>query len=506
MRRYLLVAVLTGLLLGLLAVPALAASTITVYPAGKTADMKYNADTFNIRNAFKAAMAAGRGSTVQLAAGHFYMNNILVKGIDGHFKGAGRRDTVVDCLRGLNPALPGCVRLPGDAYSSFIVFEGGHPRVSDMTFDITAKDLCEIWDGATFVEYCIWIRNGASSTIDRVSFKSWFDKSRDFSLLGGITISDASGVHTVTRCSFDVFAGLDILNLTGAKVTVGGTATTGNAFHSDWCNIDCGGHTDSDVVISHNRMCLSAGTPDSGSWDNIFSVDNRATDVEVSCNTMRSLGWENISFWQPLADDPAAPPPAARVVIGGNTMVNPQYTLQDVTATGAGGVWLMDEARCGTDAPSRLDAVVADNAIVLDNGGFYGGIEGFGTKDTIVTNNRVSGTAVAAIMVGAGPSLWDWEGPSGGSCWQIVGNDVSGLQAVPDGGRPPAQIWLGQWSNHCKVIGGCTLTTVLDEGTHNVLKNVTELTWTPSAATSSLTAPAASAVRQRALRSLTKRY
>ena len=63
MRRLLLFAVLVGACLALLVAPALAsAKTFTVYPAGKAADVKHNADTVNIQEAFQDAVAAGPGS------------------------------------------------------------------------------------------------------------------------------------------------------------------------------------------------------------------------------------------------------------------------------------------------------------------------------------------------------------------------------------------------------------------------------------------------------------
>ena len=150
MKRVLLAAVLAAVLLCLLAGPALAATTITVYPAGKTADMKHNADTVNIRNAFKAAIAAGPGSTVQLTAGHFYTNDVLVKGFCGTFRGAGESKTVIDCLRGLDPSLSPVAVNP-DWGAFLFAFVGGQVTVSDMSCDITASSptVGNILDGVT---------------------------------------------------------------------------------------------------------------------------------------------------------------------------------------------------------------------------------------------------------------------------------------------------------------------------------------------------------------------
>ena len=142
MRRLLLVAVLAAALLGLLAAPALAsAKTFDVHPSGGN-------DTKAIQAAFNAAVIAGPGSTVQLSAGRFYTNNILVKGFDGYFRGAGEGKTVIDTLRGKYPSgtypngapVPGVTVMPAlEPFPSLLVFDGGRVRASDMSCDITSS-------------------------------------------------------------------------------------------------------------------------------------------------------------------------------------------------------------------------------------------------------------------------------------------------------------------------------------------------------------------------------
>jgi len=107
-----------GLLLVASAAPALAsAKTFSVHPSGGD-------DTANIQAAFNAAVKAGPGSTVQLSAGHFYTNNIVVKNFDGSFRGAGEGRTTIDCLRGLDLSLPGATEVgnPGTPVSGCASF------------------------------------------------------------------------------------------------------------------------------------------------------------------------------------------------------------------------------------------------------------------------------------------------------------------------------------------------------------------------------------------------
>jgi hypothetical protein len=137
---FLLVCVLLLLLAG--ASPALAhGRTFVVHPSGGD-------DTAAIQKAFADAVAAGPGSTVQLTAGRFYMNNILVQGFSGRFVGAGMHRTAIDTLRGLDPSKPG-VTLMDDPDNSgvelttwtfLIGFLRSDVRIADMSFDITAAE------------------------------------------------------------------------------------------------------------------------------------------------------------------------------------------------------------------------------------------------------------------------------------------------------------------------------------------------------------------------------
>ena len=136
------------LLLASAAAAAAGPKTFVVTPSGTD-------DTASLQQAFDDAVAAGPGSVVKLTAGEFYTNEILVDGFDGCFKGAGMHRTVVDTLRGLNPALPGVklVMDPDDesvplaGCTSLIAFVRSDVRVAGMSFDITAVEPCEPWEG-----------------------------------------------------------------------------------------------------------------------------------------------------------------------------------------------------------------------------------------------------------------------------------------------------------------------------------------------------------------------
>ena len=154
--------------------PALAsAATFYVHPSGGN-------DTKAIQKAFDAAVKAGPGSTVQLSAGHFYTNTILVRNFAGYFKGAGEGQTVIDTPRALDPTAP-AVNDPSFATTAFepfaflFGFSGGNVRVSGMSVDITADAPADPWSaheeiGATNIQDIFLITGSANSSFDQIDF------------------------------------------------------------------------------------------------------------------------------------------------------------------------------------------------------------------------------------------------------------------------------------------------------------------------------------------------
>jgi len=247
--------------------PALASpKTFYVHPSGGN-------DTPNIQAAFNAAVKAGPGSTVQLSAGHFYTNTILVKNFKGCFKGAGEGRTTIDCLRGLDPSLPGATEVgnPGFWLCLFL-FKGGNLRASDMSFDITAASPAETWNNhgspADFLGCMVGVLGNASSSFQRVSFTAGAGNDNGFNADEGlyisgiapldandnpITFESTTGVDSVCGCSFSGHDGMEVNGLTAGRLTV-----SGNTF-DEWnqcCLVDDAA-AGSAVEISHNQMQAS---------------------------------------------------------------------------------------------------------------------------------------------------------------------------------------------------------------------------------------------------------
>jgi hypothetical protein len=445
MKRFLIVFVLASALLGLLAAPALAgAATFTVRPSGGD-------DTANIQQAFVLAVLAGPGSTVQLSKGHFYMNNILVDGFRGCFTGAGMGRTVIDTLRGLNPGLPGVTLMAdpdkaGDltGWTFLIGFLRSDVRVSDMSCDITAAkpsvDWGEgDWAGQTNLSDVFVVMRDSNSAFDRVGITAHQGDVNGFNIEGALVIADTGGVHSVTRCCFTGNNGPEIGNLAGARLTIGGSPAMGNRFD----------------------MFSFGG----------FFTDISDSRVEISNNTLRAVTGAGIYIAQTAF---VAQLKASRAIISNNRIEATSSTVPDGSTSGAAGIILEDDPLTA-NSPVRLQAVVAGNTIMLDNGGRAGGIDGLGARGVYVLDNRISGTGIAGIDAGTDIyASFDYPAaPANG--WRILGNDVSGVNPVNAYGGHAAPIWLGKGATHCLVVGGRAPTSVLDQGTDNILINVDRL-------------------------------
>ena len=424
----------------LLATPALAsAKTFYVTPSGGN-------DTANIQAAFNAAVKAGPGGTVQLSAGHFYTNNIVVNGFKGTFKGAGEGKTVIDTLRGVDPNAAGLAAvIPANPCPFLLEFKGGDLKASGMSFDVTAASPAAPWysDNETDVASVFYVTGNADSSFDHVSFRAHAGDADGYNVdvdifIEGVEQYDAndvttfigptSGTDTVSDCSFQGRIGIKLEGLTAGRMTI--SDNTFNEYYTSLFSIE---DSNSQIDISHNQMHCSAGD-----------------------NLILTQGWIELTSL-----------PAPRYLITDNSMV----------ATGeAGGVWLEDDSNFYNNAPDRLGATITGNTIHLDNGGWDGGIDGFYAQGISVLRNRIYGTGLAAVDVGAAESLWGMaSAPASG--WQIIGNDVSGLTATGDQyGVQTAPIWLGPDADHCLVVGGKTPTTVLDQGKNDTLINVTPVT------------------------------
>ena len=87
---------------------------------------------------------------MQLTAGHFTINDILVTGFQGTFRGAGEGRTVIDCPP--DGVTVRTVDIPplGPTSTAFLLgFQDSAVRVSDLSFDITPPNPTQWSNGWT---------------------------------------------------------------------------------------------------------------------------------------------------------------------------------------------------------------------------------------------------------------------------------------------------------------------------------------------------------------------
>jgi hypothetical protein len=503
-KRFLFFLICTTALLCLLATPAFAnPRTFWVSPNIDPITKQHLDDTHNIQAAFDAAVKAGPGSTVQLSAGRFYANTIVVAGFRGTFKGAGQGRTFIDTLRGLNEKLTG-LGLPVDPADAtqflsptpvFFTFDGGDFRASDLTFDITAPDPAveSTYYGApqNRVDTVVLVTGSASSAFDHVGIVAHpslpgftsdglpYNANQGIFVTGRMTLdSDGNpalpttpvgGVDTVSSCTFQNIPHGVLEAVFDGTLTVGGSPGTGNRFVNEGQNaFTIAGAGGASTVFSYNVVDDTAVPDDSTEQCGVasFQPDNSTgltpwpRRVVISHNTMRGC-WEGVLALQ--TDDGS-----------GGPLWPIHYLISDncITTTHSQdeGIVLEDLSLYAGQGKS-LDAMIIGNHIVL-NDTIGGGIDGWFVNDAQVLGNCISGSGVAGIYVGYGGDT--------DSGWRIVGNDVSGVNtaaadADPSWGVQTAPIWLGPGTSDCLVIGGPWPTTVLNQGSGNILINVTLL-------------------------------
>ena len=444
MRRLFFFVALTIGLLALLAAPALAsAQTFVVHPS-------HGNDTKAIQAAFNAAVKAGPGSTVQLSAGHFYTNTIFVSNFRGTFKGAGEGKTTIDCLRGLDPSLPGVTLMPGQNFTFLLGFDGGDVRVSDMSFDVTAFFPVDEQSngGRDYLEVDVLVTGNASSAFDRVAFEAGSGSDSGLNtdeglIITGVGPNDANGnpltynpingVESVRDCAFNPVIGVQANGLTHGALTI-----SGSVFDCGFLGCLLDDSSASQITVSHNQMQNSSG----------------------ECVVLYQ-GWQAADF----GDASLLPPlPAPHFLICDNHLL----------ASGSASAFFAEDDSLLYGARNRLRATVAGNKLDLDTTTV--GIGEFATRDFCVFDNRISGSALTGMYLGD-----DYGGPDGTtlypvSDWKIIANDLHSLSTSM------ASIVLGNGSSHCLVVGGPPPTTVLDEGTGNILINVTPVSDPPAAA------------------------
>ena len=268
------------------------ARTITVKPTGTD-------DTENLQCAFDAAVALDSGAQVRLKSGTFHTGQIVVNGLNGKFKGAGAKNTVVTNLPNLYVTQENFYFNPPSTenpWPSLFVFVGGDFRVSDLAIHISGNNGTTGWTIFGIEPLITELAHGiailgpeANAQFEHILVEG---EPVENSLLGynlingvfyegfvGENPDPISGSFTVRNSTFRaVGSGTPIANLSNASVTI-----SNNEFEDVYYAMDGGDFVDSAYVFSNNNVDATTGI----SLYNIFATEDVGSKFLIEKSTFR---------------------------------------------------------------------------------------------------------------------------------------------------------------------------------------------------------------------------
>jgi hypothetical protein len=420
-------------------------------------------DTANIQGALNKCVKYGPGCTVQLAAGTYLTQQVVVYNFRGTFKGMGIDSTTIEALPNLPVNWPGPCQpnLTTCLWASLFDFVDGNISISDLTLKITAVPATQPWlsggltNTALYEVLGFYGQHPTYVTIDRIRMEgqpSTLPTDYFNNVYNGIHYSGTlarsstpgdvyflSGSYTVRNSYFnnvDYPISQDGL-VTSSRITIGGSPSTGNHIENAVGGMDIETSEKSVVEISYNESSgYYAGMWVSGSWPAGFVLSGPS---RYSIHDNKFVG--TLDYWEGM------------------------YLYDDVTNP-------------------YIQAAVWNNAVEVQ-GFLEEGIGVYSTKGTAVWNNNVTSS----------------DGYDGIGLWNttfdtVMNNNVSGFTVDSTSGL--AQIYLSPSTTYDLVACAERSDTVLNQGTNNIIIGCQQSTASAEAATSA--APTTSASRPNLLR------
>ncbi|RPH59480.1 MAG: hypothetical protein EHM81_08130 [Chloroflexi bacterium] len=231
-------------------------------------------DTANIQCAFDAAVAAGKGKTVRLAAGAFYTQQIAVRDFHGHFMGAGVKKTVVMNIPNLAVTPNFWFDAPSGAnlWPTLFSFVNGDFAISDLAIHIAGVEPTLGWEfqGAFVRElYGAIFVNGtkADALVYNllVEGEPMAEAMFGYNLLNGIyyagfigetaPFAPISGTFAVYNSTFRVLdIGTPFSNLADATVLI-----SKNTYEDVWAGMEGVDPQGSNILFTNNKVNGTVG-------------------------------------------------------------------------------------------------------------------------------------------------------------------------------------------------------------------------------------------------------
>jgi len=392
------------------------------------------------------------GDTIQLQPGLYKVHKPVYKeGFSGTFKGAGKDVTTIEAVRSTNDegfSLVENAYWPGQPFMGVIIefvfpLPQGDVNISDLTLQAGEGPMGEgPMDPWAYYYYPYAMTTSLETLID-ISGGNFNSFIENVNFNGGP--GDFYGSN-ISHCIF----------LCGGTINYTDYGVGDHSIKS--CELKNGRQTSYEYMFwKDSRVVVEGNTfTNHGFGAYIYCINN--CDVEISrnefmCSPPEGMWLDAVLVYTPGWFTPLGVPLVSDVLIQHN-----KFTVEGATDA----IYIADYGSYVLGGGVSLNAIILNNDITL-NGAEYGGIYLERASNTIVANNKISGSSV-------------WEGiqVDGGSTRRqcddclLKANNLNNLTTAYG-----AKIWLGPNTSGCTIIGGGNNKfNVADEGVDNYITGV----------------------------------
>lgn len=443
------------LLVLILSMAAPAAIRISVTPSGNPSSP---GDTPAIQTALLACAGATEPCVVDLAAGHYYIEQLAVRDFRGVLRGAGKDRTVLHAIANLkvDPTWGDFYwsKLPAPDYRGphLVFFVGGDVTVMDLTIRVEDPTPFELF----LVAPGMWEETAMFNALTVHA-----DPAAPAAAVNSKILR--VGVHGAPGSSFGGAYEVNLANAIHVGALIGFTPLKGGTHVIQECDVSFAVTGIYPFQTDESRILIGGAASQANRlydvYDGIDIWENSGSRVDVMRNQITAL-WFGITVDQGIVGMTQASPVRATLS---------QNSIRMAASTAPREAIMVNDRQLAGGGSKSLIATVEQNTVVLEEGSI-GGIDVWNADGALVTNNILRGGALWGI------------GAMGAVSATILGNNVQGVRAVkapiylsgegtyeaPDGYGGIVLVPYAA-SRTCAVVGSGNAEVVLDEGIGNTV-------------------------------------